>query len=584
MVSALLSIQFSGSRLSIFRKPNFDGRRFDGLRQSDSGGDYLRVLAFATQSTQTLYRQEAHKQSTEANATPLLLSDVKRLVSLLTQALEECVGKQQLLQQDLARCRSVLGNWNLQTPDSPTVKDCSSDQQEREPTVEELEELTLLNKALEKAVKIRTKFLSHVPLHEAPGGTRALEKKPVAHVAVKQQGTNCKGSVSKEQAKVTPGGQKPASSRKPSAYVLKAPYQTDPEVKRLRGKTPARLTHKVPKGSGRKSLQGAASHKAKVPIKITRVECGKISVVETPGSPPDLSDSAQDVEQSSLLGNSTTGGSSASTGTCVSGESAPGMCPEPQTSTLQEKGSSLKLPLPYRKASFRLARLWEDCRLCQTSPEAAAVRDRFMEKLQATFSSPSPSLSLAEVEKELTSLRGVCARLSQCVEAETPASLGEDPAWEREYESLLALEGLQPLVSQCLDKAQMLQEAVESHMRLIPACSAGSETSSSAKGPFLQRRRSCCTETFGPPPLLHYSSLKELLEMESLRLQVAMLSQQIDIQKALEGELLPLLKPGPAPRGSRASLYRAIYTLLCEGGTHFPALVCEEGLSGDLEP
>ncbi|XP_048351006.1 tubulin epsilon and delta complex protein 2 isoform X2 [Sphaerodactylus townsendi] len=387
-----------------------------------------------------------------------------RLVSLLTQALEECAEKQHQLQQNLARCRSILGDWNSGAPDSPTIKDNSCVKQAREPSSEELKELELLSRALEKALKIRTKFLSHVPPCEATGSTKAPEKKPVTHVAVKQQGVNCKESIS-TSIKMIPVKQKPSSSRKPSVYALKPPYRTDLEVKRLRGVTSARLNRKVSKGSERKSPQGAASPKAKGPVKITRVECGKISAVENPRILLGMSVSAQDVKHSSLHENCASEGDFASTRTsyfetesCLSGASAPGMCTEPQISTLQEKGTLLKLPLPFRKASFRLTRLWEDCCLYQMSSEAAAARDHFMEKLQATFSSPSPSFSLSEVEKELTSLRGVYFLLSQCVGAEMPASLGENPAWEREYESLLVLEGLQSMISQNLDKASQLQE------------------------------------------------------------------------------------------------------------------------------
>ncbi|XP_060116563.1 tubulin epsilon and delta complex protein 2 [Heteronotia binoei] len=513
-----------------------------------------------------------------------------RLVSQLTQALEECTEKQQQLQQDLAQCRAVLGDWNSQTPDGPTTKDCSGDQQEKEPSAEELQELELLNKALEKALKIRTRFLSQVPLREAKDDTKASEKKPVAHVAVKQQGVNCKESVSKS-VKMMPVGQKPASPRKPPAYVLKAPYRTDPIVKRPWGKASSRLSGRVSKGSVKKSPRGAASPKAKVPIKVTQVECRKISVAESPRMPPGKSNSLQDAMQNSLLQGSTGGGDFANarpsclgTEQCLSTESTPRVLTE-QTSTLQEKGSLLKLPHPYRKACSKLARLWEDSYLCQMSPEAATARDCFVEKLQATFCSPSPSFSLVEAEKELTSLRGVYSLLSQSVATETPASLGENPTWEREYESLLALEGLQPLVSQCLGKACQLQEAVESHMRFFPADSARHKARPSpAEDPFLWRRRSCGAKVFGPPSLLYYSSLEELQQLEALRLQVAMLSQQIDLQKALEGELLPLLEPGLALQGSHASLYRAIYTLLCEGGERFPALVNEEDLCSGLEP
>ncbi|NWI44986.1 TEDC2 protein, partial [Picathartes gymnocephalus] len=126
------------------------------------------------------------------------------------------------------------------------------------------------------------------------------------------------------------------------------------------------------------------------------------------------------------------------------------------TGTLQEKGCQLKLPLPYRKAYSRNSRAWERCRLCQTSADAAAARTRFVEKIQTTVSFPSrhrPIPSPAEIEEELRGLQDVPSRLKQYVEAE-PA---DPPTLQGEYESLLTLEGLQTTVSQCLEKLQLLR-------------------------------------------------------------------------------------------------------------------------------
>ncbi|NXP96960.1 TEDC2 protein, partial [Vidua macroura] len=128
----------------------------------------------------------------------------------------------------------------------------------------------------------------------------------------------------------------------------------------------------------------------------------------------------------------------------------------PGTGTLQEKGCQLKLPLPYRKAYSRNSRAWERCRLCQTSADAAAARTHFMERIQTTVSFPSRHRVhlRCKIEEELRGLQDVPSRLRQYVEAE-PA----DPSTlQGEYESLLTLEGLQTTVSQCLQKLQLLRE------------------------------------------------------------------------------------------------------------------------------
>ncbi|NXR94753.1 TEDC2 protein, partial [Hypocryptadius cinnamomeus] len=133
-----------------------------------------------------------------------------------------------------------------------------------------------------------------------------------------------------------------------------------------------------------------------------------------------------------------------------------GRSTSPGSGTLQEKGCQLKLPLPYRKAYSRNSRAWERCRLFQTSADAAAARTRFMERIQTTVSFPSRHRVqlLCKIEEELRSLQDVPSRLRQYVEA-VPA---DHSTLQGEYESLVTLEGLQTTVSQCLQKLQLLRE------------------------------------------------------------------------------------------------------------------------------
>ncbi|XP_053132424.1 tubulin epsilon and delta complex protein 2 [Hemicordylus capensis] len=521
-----------------------------------------------------------------------------RLVSLLTQALEDCTEHQQQLQQNLVRCRALLGDWASQAPESPVPKDSKKDDQESEPPAKELEELELLNKALEKALRVRTKFLQ-APC-EAGKGTGGkspkADEKPVTSATLNQQAPSPKNRDPKV-VRGTSVSKKRMPPKKPSAYMLKAPYRTDPDVKRPQRKISAGASVRVPKWSAKKSSKEAATPKAKSLLKITPVGHEKAFAADGPRTLPGLLKSLHDSDQSPLFKNPAEGGDCTRTRPLLAlvehnpadpaaeslgaqsrmGEGTPDM--RATSSTLQEMGSLLKLPHPYRKAVSRYTRLREKCRLCQTSPDAIAARERFVGKLQATFHSPPPAFSPAEVKKGLMHLHDIHSLLKQRMEAETPAALGENLTWEREYESLLMLEGVQAIVSQCLDKVEQLREAIESHLELSPADSACSEPCPSQECPSLGKQRCWDGEMAGLPPVLYYSSPQELTDMEDLKLQVAMLRQRLDIQKAMQAELLPLLEPGRVPEGSRASLYRAMYTLLCEGGGRFPVLVHDDELA-----
>ncbi|NWU70259.1 TEDC2 protein, partial [Pterocles burchelli] len=228
----------------------------------------------------------------------------------------------------------------------------------------------------------------------------------------------------------------------------------------------------------------------------------------------------------------------------------------------------LKLPLPYRKAYSRNSGAWKRCHLCQTSADAAAARNRFTERIERTFCSPMPAFSPAEIEQELEVLQDVPSLLRQYVEAE-PA---DPPTLQREYESLLTLEGLQTTVSQCLHKLQLLRAGEPP--RLCPDCPGDKRSCSPACVP--PRGQTCDSAGVLAVPLLSYTSFQELRDLFALKLQVSMLHQEIALQKVMMAELLPVLESRLDPEASAAQLYRALYTQLCEGGKQFPVLVRDE--------
>ncbi|NWV91082.1 TEDC2 protein, partial [Machaerirhynchus nigripectus] len=268
------------------------------------------------------------------------------------------------------------------------------------PSPKELEELELLNRALEKALKVRKSILK-TPLEaqEATGQKSAAGK------------ISSKGMSSKQgRSHRTATG---ASAREVCAA-------SEPQ------ETPG-LSESVP--NEQQSFSGGDSAAGK-----NSIAAGKQLLDAGKKSCGFLGESSKKEDTAGAWGRSTS----------------------PETGTLQEKGCQLKLPLPYRKAYSRNSRARERCRQCQTSADAAAARTHFMERIQTTVSFPSRhglTPSPAEIEEELRSLQDVPSRLRQYVEAE-PA---DPPTLQGEYESLLTLEGLQTTVSQCLQKLQLLR-------------------------------------------------------------------------------------------------------------------------------
>ncbi|KAL9835958.1 tubulin epsilon and delta complex protein 2 isoform 3-T3 [Geothlypis trichas] len=429
--------------------------------------------------------------------------------------------------------------------------------EEDKPSPKELEELELLNRALEKALKVRKSILE-TPLEAQ--GARGQKWAGEAHAPKKAEEQQVPVPVEDvpECRKVRAGSKKPLLLKKPSAHQLRAPYRTDPDVKKLQRKVPARCVSQGPRTAGISS-KGLTSKQGRSHRTAAGARAREVSAAAEPQETPGLSESAPNEQQSFSGGDSSAVKSSTVAGKQFldAGKKSCGFLGESSKSTagawgrstsagpgtLQEKGYQLKLPLPYRKAYSRNCRAWERCRLCQTSADAAAARTRFVERIQTTFEFCSPRLtpSPAEIEEELRGLQDVPSHLRQYMEAE-PA---DPPTLQGEYESLLTLEGLQSTVSQCLQKLQLLQEALESQLRLCPDCPGDVGSCSPACVP--GRGQTCDSADMLAVPLLCYSSLQELRDLFALKLQVSMLHQEIALQKKLGARREARSLADPAP-------------------------------------
>uniref|UniRef100_A0A8C6DFG3 Tubulin epsilon and delta complex 2 n=1 Tax=Moschus moschiferus TaxID=68415 RepID=A0A8C6DFG3_MOSMO len=238
----------------------------------------------------------------------------------------------------------------------------------------------------------------------------------------------------------------------------------------------------------------------------------------------------------------------------------------PEAFTLKDKGALLRLPEAFRKAASRNARLWAQLSSMQTGDSvdtaAATAKTQFLQKMQTAAGQPSSMLSAAEVRR----LQKACSLLRLRMREELMA----DPKdWTQEYRSLLTLEGLQALVGQCLHRLQEQQElrsvVVEQLQGPCP------------EGP--PRAALPCGGDADPvwsPQLLLYSSTQELQTLAALRLRVAMLDQQVHLEKVLMAELLPLLSEQEPLGHPWLALCRAAHCLLCERGQRFLTVLRDE--------
>ncbi|XP_038675932.1 tubulin epsilon and delta complex protein 2 isoform X2 [Scyliorhinus canicula] len=506
--------------------------------------------------------------------------------------------------------------------------DCSS---------EELQELEVLNRALAKALRIRQTHhnvleTELIQPHTSEGSTVPTDKgygaakqqtasscgdKPSADVLFRTLRSNAKNKVASASMNNV-GGKVTApecresvtepsnltdrltgrmvtaqtvSSRKPVCYTLKVPYKTKPEVRKFVPSAGGQLA----RGSLQTQaslVQTAAKRHTKQPVSVdgagsrsrqNRLRCIKSAprtVIPHSVQTPTCTDALpRTVTSHSVLNPARSDTAptlafaviSQQRANCIkesvqlsaSGRNMPlaesSSMEKPKLFTLQESGSVLKLPLEWRKQRSRNARLRE--RVSTGDTEQIQETASFMQRLQSAFHSQLPTINYAQIEKQLDNIREFYKCIDQYVHTDPMLNSSGPLSWQHEYESLQILERCQDTVSSLVHQIQQLMDA-EAFWVKFGSC----------------RRLSfkMCND-FGSEcaPLLFYSSLQDLKEIEDLRFQVQTLQRQIQIQKAMAEELLPILLSSGPPEQSPYHRYRAVYSLLCEGGEQFPTLVLD---------
>ncbi|XP_068946904.1 tubulin epsilon and delta complex protein 2 isoform X3 [Petaurus breviceps papuanus] len=459
-----------------------------------------------------------------------------RLLTELQGALGACQRKEKELEQSIARCRVLLQPWEVPHPPSP--EPARSPETEpaftaHEPAPKDVKELELLTQALEKALRVR-KGISPAQSEQSASSGKTAPPLVTAQTDL---------------------GARPRTSNPKACVPAKPPTTSQRASSRL--KKPARASCHREKAS-RNALTHSKQSDNSAPIKGPDQLCPLPSQGQVPGLPTSTSVSV--LREAGATGPSH-GPEEEKTQTGLTSE----------TFTLKEKGTQLQLPPFYKKIASRNSRLWAQVQHSQSSADTdvAAAKARFLERMKVTFDLPGPAVSLAEIQEEVNRLDQACHLLTQHLE-ETLDMNGEAAtaslSWEQEYHRLVTLEGLQTAVEQHLLRLQELQEAEEQWLGPRPVESSpwGSALCLGGEG------------SSGSTGHLVYSSVQELQTVMALKLQVAMLKQQIHLEKVLMEELLPLVKSESPAGPAQLALYRAIHSQLCEAGECFSILVRDE--------
>ncbi|XP_058851722.1 uncharacterized protein LOC117973770 [Acipenser ruthenus] len=469
----------------------------------------------------------------------------ERSLCVLNRAIERCTREERRIQESIHHCRQLLQPWRKETQEISKEESKPVAKEERGPLPEERQEMELLERVLEKALRIRSTGLIEdlgvlgKESHEKDRGAtdctghrdtqRATTTKTRSSTSVAQESRRTaatKAGPQRLSGTETRGAKHPAAR---SARTQQQAWESS-----LKGAPVSRKVKQPSAASGKRQQYAPSSAPVSIHLDTAVVSIQALTAIQ---------ESVRNREHSEEKG------------VTASGEE------ERRAFSLREDGKTLQLPLAWRKQCLKHSRLWDKVSLSQTNP--GVERMRFIERLQSIFHSELPACSPADVSDEIVKLQGSCSDLRRGFVNEQQAQCTASASWERDYESMLTIEALQGTVSKLLYQIKELKEAVEAWEDVFPGgcCSPGTGT---LRG-----------KTISGTPVLRYSSVQELKELEMLKHSVNVLQQQIEIHKVMSEELTPWFPPMLSSGRPDPALTRGLYSLLGEGGQQFPALVLD---------
>ncbi|XP_031669569.1 tubulin epsilon and delta complex protein 2 isoform X4 [Oncorhynchus kisutch] len=453
------------------------------------------------------------------------------LLSLVDEAIKLCKVEETKINENILQYREILRSLRPQQEDGKEIE--LTDDVEKDPDVqlEERREMKLLNRLLEKALRVRAGTAPQKDPQNCPGP----KKEPV-------DTTQGKGRA------LTPGGTK---GNKNGIKTTSKPITMDKKESKKYS-----ASHLSWGGRGRMGHPVGHSGQGRASMIRSSVQMQKRSVVSSKGFPPQSS--GKEVKQAG----------------------PPGPVSHDQGQSPQASSAHHQVEVSHR--------LWDKVLALQSKP--VAERSHFTERVKATFSREWPtSGSPADTGAQVDRLTQLCTDLSHCYQSErlltgqTFRTSGTEPGTsptrgdmeggittcqKSEYESLLMLEGLEKMVADLRKHAGQLRKEWEAwdRWRRLKGEGAGAFCPVRSKGEWGD-----LSGVTPLPPTLTYTSQAELQEVERLRLRVGLLQQEVHLHQALSDTMVMPSAPGlPNP-----AVLRDIYSLLGEGGVMFPTLVLD---------
>ncbi|KAA8585109.1 hypothetical protein FQN60_003803 [Etheostoma spectabile] len=241
-------------------------------------------------------------------------------------------------------------------------------------------------------------------------------------------------------------------------------------------------------------------------------------------------------------------------------------------SVLRQNGNASDQTSKWKSLRSKQNRLWDKVVALQRKP--APGRSHFMERMRATFPKDWPCGCPDQTRALVNRLTHTGHDLTQhCLTKELLAKEMPEAATElggkaNKNDCFLTLERLSMTAAQLQNFAYQAKQEWETWDRWRPE--AGCLCPTGANGVWGD-------EMIAPLPLtITYTTEAEFRKLEKLRMRVALLQQEMYLEQALLDTLSPHLSSiVPGPGCPNISVLRNMYSLLGEGGERFPAIVLD---------
>ncbi|XP_072030281.1 uncharacterized protein [Amphiura filiformis] len=274
---------------------------------------------------------------------------------------------------------------------------------------------------------------------------------------------------------------------------------------------------------------------------------------------------------------------------------------------LRKDGSTLTVPAKLRKLHSSAEKLRE--KLSSTSSlevKSNSVENHFKTRLEAKFSHEE-AVSLRDLEVRLQQLHSECSQL--CFVARELQKLATNITgictWQEIYRTKAMLHTItirynelqqeiqqlrkveKSLLSQSKQKAPQRSSSHKRNLSLplptsswIPSHTEKknyrhmiSPTSDGAEGASSGCSSILPSSTGSASSVMQYNRAKDLKRLTALQYQAQFVMWQMDLEKLIADDILPLLKDMDPTDAEFIPLYRTIYGLLCQSAEAYPALV-----------